>query len=219
MKKAILTLFLLSCFTNFAQDSELGNWIMYFGNKQLNKNWNWHHEVQYRNYNAVGDLEQLLLRTGIGYNLTEKNNNLLLGYGYIRSENYLGDTDDKLGVNEHRIYQQFITKQKAGIVGVQNRFRFEQRFIEDGDFKLRVRYFLGLNIPLTNLNLDDKTLYLSIYNEIFLNTENDIFGRDRLYGGVGYKLNHSLRFELGYMNQFFKNGERDQVNIMAFVSF
>ena len=160
----------------------------------------------------------MLLRTGIGYNLTEQNNNFLLGYGYIRSENYIGDTDDKLGINEHRIYQQFITKQNAGIVAVQNRFRFEQRFIED-DFKLRFRYFLGLNIPLNNLQLDDRTWYLSIYNEVFLNTQNDLFDRDRLYGGLGYKINHGLRLEMGYMNQFFQNGGRDQINIMAFVNF
>jgi hypothetical protein len=218
MKKIITSLFLLSFSLSFAQDSNLGNWMMYFGNMKINSNWNLHHEVQYRNYNIAGDLEQLLLRTGIGYNLTEQNNNILLGYGYILSENYIGDTDDKLGINEHRIYQQFITKQNAGIVAVQNRFRFEQRFIED-DFKLRFRYFLGLNIPLNNLQLDDRTWYLSIYNEVFLNTENDLFDRDRLYGGLGYKINHGLRLEMGYMNQFFQNGGRDQINIMAFVNF
>ena len=218
MKKIIPLLFLLSFSLSFAQDSNLGNWMMYFGNKKISSKWNWHHEVQYRNYNVAGDLEQLLLRTGIGYNLTEKNNNFLLGYGYIRSENYIGDTDDKFGINEHRIYQQFITKQNAGIVAVQNRFRFEQRFIED-DFKLRFRYFLGLNIPLNNLQLDDRTWYLSIYNEVFLNTENDLFDRDRLYGGLGYKINHGLRLEMGYMNQFFQNGGRDQINLMAFVNF
>jgi hypothetical protein len=218
MKKIITSLFLLSFSLSFAQDSNLGNWMMYFGNKKINSNWNLHHEVQYRNYNVAGDLEQLLLRTGIGYNLTEQNNNILLGYGYILSENYIGDTDDKLGINEHRIYQQFITKQNAGIVAVQNRFRFEQRFIED-DFKLRFRYFLGLNIPLNNLQLDDRTWYLSIYNEIFLNTENDLFDRDRLYGGLGYKVNQTLRLVAGSMNQFFQNGGRDQINIMAFVNF
>ena len=40
-----------------AQDSDFGNWWIYFGNKQMNERWNWHHEVQYRNYNFIGDLE------------------------------------------------------------------------------------------------------------------------------------------------------------------
>ncbi len=77
-----------------AQDSDFGNWLIYIGSKKLNSKWNLHHEIQYRNYNAIGDLEQLLLRTGIGYNLTENNNNLLLGYGFIASENYVGDSDE-----------------------------------------------------------------------------------------------------------------------------
>jgi hypothetical protein len=201
-----------------AQDSNLGNWIIYFGNKQIDNKWNWHHEVQYRNYNAIGDLEQLLLRTGIGYNLTENNNNLLLGYGFIHSQNYVANLDDKVEVGEHRIYQQFINKQKIGRVGAQHRYRFEQRFVE-GDFRLRFRYFLALNLPLNNTQMEDKTYYLSFYNEIFINTENVLFDRNRLYGGLGYRLNKLVRFEVGYMNQFLNGRSRDQINLITFVSF
>ncbi len=220
MNKILLTITL--CFISsigFSQNSDLGNWLLYFGNKQIDNKWNWHHEVQYRNYNAVGDLEQLLLRTGIGYNLTENNNNILLGYGFINSQNYISNTDDKADVNEHRVYQQFITKQKIGIVKLQHRYRFEQRWVENQDFKLRLRYFLGINIPLNQQEFTDKTIYLSSYNEIFLNTEDNVFDRNRLYGGIGYKLNSLVKFELGYMNQFFTNGSRDQINIITFVNF
>ncbi len=202
-----------------AQDSNLGNWFIYFGNKQINEKWNWHHEVQYRNYDAIGDLEQLLLRTGIGYNLSENNNNILLGYGFIASENYVGNTNEKVNVNEHRIYQQFITKQNIGAVNLSHRYRFEQRFVED-DFRMRFRYFLSLNVPISK-KVDDipNKWYLSAYNEIFLNTESSIFDRNRLYGGLGYRLNSNIRFELGYMNQFFETSSRDQINIISFVNF
>ncbi|HSM62446.1 MAG TPA: DUF2490 domain-containing protein, partial [Gillisia sp.] len=132
-----------------AQDSNLGNWLIYIGNKKINQNWNIHNEVQYRNYNAIGDLEQLLLRTGLGYTFNEGNNNFLIGYGYILSKNYLVDSDDKISINEHRIFQQFTSKQSLGIININHRYRFEQRFVED-DYKMRFRYFLGLNIPLIN---------------------------------------------------------------------
>lgn len=197
------------------QDSNFGNWLIYFGNKQFNSKWNLHHEVQYRNYNMIGDLEQLLLRTGLGYNLAE-NTNLLLGYGYILSENYIGDTDEKFDINEHRIYQQLITKQVIKGISLQHRYRFEQRFVED-DFKLRFRYFLGLNMPLSKK--ETNKYYLSAYNEIFLNTESSIFDRNRLYAGIGYKISNSVRMELGYMNQFFETSGRDQLNIITFVNF
>ena len=47
------------------QSSDFGNWLIYIGNKKVNSKWNIHNEVQYRNYDAIGDLEQLLLRTGV----------------------------------------------------------------------------------------------------------------------------------------------------------
>ena len=218
MKSLGLLLLIMTPILGFSQSSNLGNWFIYFGNKNINDKLNWHHEVQYRNYNAIGDLEQLLLRTGIGINLTENNNNLLLGYGYILSQNYDNNTAEKINVNEHRIYQQFITKQNFGRINLQHRYRFEQRFIEE-DFKLRFRYFLALNFALNKKQLEDKTIYLSAYNEIFLNSQNKVFDRNRLYGGLGYRLNKNIRFEAGYMNQFFDNGNRDQINLITFFNF
>lgn len=217
MKKLLFFVFTFSGFFAHAQDSNLGNWMIYFGNKKIDSKWNWHHEVQYRNYNAAGDLEQLLLRTGIGYNLSENNNNFLVGYGFINSQNYISE-DEKTGIDEHRIYQQFITNQAFGKFKIQHRYRFEQRFIES-DFKVRFRYFLALKYLLNNAEFTDDTFYLSAYNELFINTKTNVFGRNRLYGALGYKLNNLARFELGYMNQFFAVGGRDQLNMVVFLNF
>jgi len=217
-KTVVLILILVLPMFAMSQDSNLGNWLIYIGNKEINSKWNIHNEIQYRNYNVVGDLEQLLLRTGIGYNLSENNNNILLGYGYILSENYIGDTDDKASVNEHRIFQQFTTKQSLGKIGFSHRYRFEQRFVDE-DFKMRFRYFLGIKIPLQYKEEGKNPLYLSLYNEIFLNTKSSVFDRNRVFGGLGYTFSDNLRMELGYMNQFFETSGRDQINIMAFVNF
>ena len=162
------------------QDSNFGNWLIYIGSNKLNSKWNIHNEVQYRNYNAISDLEQLLLRTGFGYTFNEKKNNVLLGYGYILSENYIGNTDETVSVNEHRIFQQFTSSQNVGSVKLSHRYRFEQRFVED-DFKMRFRYFLALNIPLCKKESTNNKYYLSAYNEIFLNTKTAIFDRNRIY--------------------------------------
>lgn len=218
MKKILLICLIIIPLTSYSQEGKLGNWWIYFGNMKIKSDWNWHNEVQYRNYNVAGDLEQLLIRTGIGYNLTENNNNILIGYGYILSQNYVDGSEDKVSVNENRIYQQFINRQKIGIVAVQHRYRFEQRFIE-GDFKMRFRYFLLLNIPLNNKELIDNTVYVSAYNEIFLNTSGTIFDRDRLYGGLGYRFSKTVKIEIGYMNQFFTNGSSDQMNVIVFLSY
>jgi len=217
-KTVVLIVLLILPVLAISQESNFGNWLLYIGNRQINEKWNVHNEVQYRNYNAIGDLEQLLIRVGLGYNLTDKNNNLLLGYGYILSNNYLGDVNEKISVNEHRIFQQFISKQNVGKLKLSHRYRFEQRFIEN-DFKLRLRYFLGLNIPLSKKEIGNNTYYISAYNEIFLNTKTSIFDRNRVYAGIGYRINNSIKIEAGYMNQFFETTSRDQFNIITFITF
>ena len=98
IKRKIILLWFLFPFFAQSQKSDFGNWLIYIGSKKIDTKLNWHHEVQYRNYNAIGDLEQLLLRTGIGYNLAENNHNILLGYGYINSQNYLEGTNEKKSI-------------------------------------------------------------------------------------------------------------------------
>jgi len=211
----LVAIFLLP-YIALSQNSDFGNWLIYIGNNKLNSKWNIHNEVQYRNYNAIGDLEQLLLRTGLGYTFNDGENNLLLGYGYILSENHISNSDNKVTINEHRIFQQFTSNQTIGSVRLGHRYRFEQRFVES-DFKMRFRYFLSLNIPLSIK--ENNKYYLSAYNEIFLNTKTSIFDRNRMYGGIGYNINKNIRIEAGYMSQFFERSSRDQLNIITFVNF
>ncbi len=210
----ILLLFSINCIC-FAQKTDIGNWFIYFGNQKINKKWNWHNEVQYRNYNFIGDINQLLLRTGIGYNLSENNNNILLGYGFIHTERYLANGKDKVATNEHRIYQQFITRQNFNRVFVQHRYRIEERFLPN-DFQMRFRYFLSLNVPLNHKTMTKNTLYASAYNEIFLNGQFAIFDRNRLYGAIGYVVNKNVKVEAGFMAQTLQSQNRNQFQIVVF---
>lgn len=199
----------------FAQQSDVGNWFIYFGNQAISEKWNWHNEIQYRNYNFAGDLEQLLLRTGIGYNITKNNNNLLLGYGYINSQPYLSETDEKISINEHRIFQQFINRHQIGRVFLQHRIRMEERFLP-GNLQLRSRYFLALNIPFNQEAVKANTFYLSAYNEIFINAQQEMFDRNRIYGALGYGISKNIRVEAGFMTQILKNSHRNQFQIVLF---
>lgn len=208
--KLAFTVLGLGSILTFAQKNDLGAWYMYFGNNKISKKLNWHNEIQYRNFDAVGDLEQLLIRTGIGYDLTENNNNVLLGYGFILSQPYVnGEKKENI---EHRIFQQYITKQKFGRFYLQHRYRLEERFLED-DFRMRFRYMLGLNIPITQKEMLPKTLYASVYNEIFLHFNSPVFDRNRVYGALGYVINKNMRIEAGYMNQIQENRNRGQIQI------
>ncbi|MFV5702243.1 DUF2490 domain-containing protein [Flavobacterium sp. XS2P12] len=215
LKSFCFLLLLLVVANTNAQKSDVGNWFAYLGNQKINDRWNFHNEVQYRNFNFAGDLEQLLIRTGLGYNLSENNNNVLLGYAYIHSEPYIAGTDDKSQTDEHRIFQQFITKQQFGRVSILHRYRFEQRFLQD-DFKMRLRYSLLLNIPINKKVMEKNAVYASLSNEVFINTQQNHYDRDRIYGGVGYCLSKYIKVEAGVMSQLLPTNSRTQFQIMIF---
>lgn len=45
--KVLRALILFMPLSSLAQQSDLGNWLIYFGDKKINQRWNWHHEVQF----------------------------------------------------------------------------------------------------------------------------------------------------------------------------
>jgi hypothetical protein len=212
-----LFVFLLLGINNslYSQKSEIGNWFIYFGNQKINQNWNWHNEIQYRNYDFIGDTNQLLLRTGLGYNLTENNNNVLLGYAFVNTHKYIPNSDQKQESNEHRIFQQFITKQNFGRFYFLHRYRVEERFLPD-DFQVRLRYFLNATIPLNKKTLDKNAIYFSTYNEIFVNTEKPLFDRNRIYAALGFVINKNFKVEAGFMSQILEQSNRNQFQIVIF---
>lgn len=195
--------------------------MIYFANMPLNQKWNIHAEAQYRNYNFVGDLQQLLLRGGVGYNLSDNNHNLLAGYAYILHEPYISGTEEKNSFGEHRLYQQFIARDNVGRVFIQHRYRTEERFYNN-NFQFRMRYFLALNIPINNKIMVKNTFYASLYNEIFMVLSSPFFERNRFYTALGYVASADLRFEIGYMwqrvqsNYTFESFSRPQIQIVCF---
>jgi len=219
MKLKLLLIFMVCILKSNAQKSVVGNWFMYTGNNYISKNWIWYNEVQYRNFNFAGDLEQFLLRTGIGYNLTEKNNNLLIGLGYFNSEPYIQGTSQKSKIIEYRLFQQFITRQNFGRVFLTHRYRFEERFINDqlnpdkNLFRSRARYQIAIQVALNKSKLEKNAFYFSSSNEIFINTRGNFFDRNRLYAALGYCFNNSLRLELGMMAQSLQSKTRSQFQI------
>lgn len=227
MKHVLLLSFIGILFTSnaaFSQNLELGDWLMYYGDKKISEKWNFEHDLQYRNYNAIGDLEQLIVRGGIGYNLSQDNNNILFGAAYFFSQNYIDEVEDKENVNEFRTYQQFNNYHNFKKLHVNHRIRFEQRWIQnevDNLFKTRFRYLVSLKLPINHTELINNTWYASTYNEIFLNTNTqNVFERNRTYVGIGYKISSRFTLEAGYMNQFFDDiPDRDQINLMVFHSF
>jgi hypothetical protein len=206
----LLSIILLITTTSLAQveSAKTGAWYMYFYDTQFkDSNFGVQGDIQYRNWNLGGDLEQLLLRSGLTYRPTGVNAKFTLGYAHITSGAF-GDSDDTS--TESRIYQEALIPQKLGSrVYLTHRFRYEQRFVEDQDFRTRYRYNLFMNVPLNKSAIEKGAFYAALYNELFVNGQRDIgdnrevefFDRNRTYLGVGYVLKKGMKFQLGWMNQ------------------
>ena len=200
-------------FSAIGQSNDIGTWFVYFGNQKINDKWNLQSDFQYRDYRFLGQRNQFLARAGLGYNLKPQNHNLLLGYAYIATDAYDEFDNNTSTKIEHRIYQQYLYKNKVGANSLTHRFRLEERFFPN-EFGLRARYFISLQKPLGSKTIAKGNTYLSAYNELFVDIKDPKFDRNRLYGGLGYGITESLRIETGYMIQAQKNITRGQLQLI-----
>ena len=216
LKKYVFCLLFLICSIPalWAQEEDFGKWLVYFGNQKINNKWLLQSDVQYRLNQTPEQKSQLLLRAGLGYNLTEANNNILLGIAYIESNLLEGDVTMP-STNEKRIYQQYLYKQKRNNLFITHRVRMEERFLAD-DFGLRSRYFLSLQKPLNGKLLNRRSIYASCFNELFLDIKNQKFDRNRLYAGIGFGVSNDIRLETGYLIQAQKNNTRGQFQLIVY---
>ncbi len=207
-------------------EDQLGAWYMYFFKTSIGDGpWGFQGDGQYRNWDLGGDLEQLLLRGGLTYTPGSSNVLITLGYANISTGEF-GSADET--VREDRIYQEFLLPQRlAPRLLARHRFRLEQRWVENQDFRTRFRYALFLDVPLNGTDLSKGAVYLSFYDEIFINGEREIgggrevdyFDRNRLYGAVGYSLTDRLRLQAGFMNQTSSNVSKNQLQLSLHHSF
>ena len=179
--------------------NDTGNWLMYFGTNKINEKFSLHTEAQYRNHTiSPTNIEQLLLRTGLNYHF-KPNTSATLGYAHIGNYEYESEPKSP-EVEEHRIWQQFLTTNTIGRVKFEHRYRLEERFVDD-DFKMRFRYRLMLFVPLNKPTIETGALYLGVYDELFINDKRNFFDRNRLYAGLGYQYANNIHFQVGLLRQ------------------
>ncbi|MCB0628700.1 MAG: DUF2490 domain-containing protein [Saprospiraceae bacterium] len=215
-------------FTSYSQvdEDQTGAWYMYFWSTTFgDSQFGMQGDIQYRNWNIMGDLEQLLLRGGFTFQPKDTPIKFTLGYGNITTGAF-GDSQET--TSESRIYQEALLSQKIGTrFNLRHRFRYEQRFVEGQDTRTRWRYAIFLDVPLNKPDTGKGAIYLALYNELFINGEKDIgrgftvqvFDRNRLYGGLGYSIDNRLKTQLGYMRQKTNAIGKNQLQVSLHHSF
>lgn len=178
-------------------------------------------EYQWRRDNLITNWQQSLARTGIQYHF--KNGvSALLGYGYIITFPYGDFPAGQYHIPEHRIFEQLVWNDAIGRVGLNHRFRLEQRFVgkvnqaaaeydvTDWTYLNRFRYQLRTAVPLNRKTMQDKTWFAVAYDELFIgfgkNVNQNVFDQNRIGLLLGYQFNSAIRAEGGYLNQTVQQG-------------
>ena len=207
-------------------EGKTGAWYMYFWNTTFqDSQFGLQGDIQHRNWDMGGDLEQLLIRGGLTWSPRESDIKYTLGYAHITSGTF-GTSRNK--AEENRIYQEILIPQRwREKIFISHRLRLEQRWVDNQDFRNRFRYFLSANYPLNRSDLNQGSVSLSFYNELFVNLEKNIgnnqkvddFDRNRVYLALGYSLTDSVRLQFGYMHQETKNIGKGQLQFNVFHAF
>ena len=211
MKKLLFTLLSFITIQKIqAQEKDFRSWNIININQQIVENFTFQSDIQYRTWEKLDQLNQLLIRGGVGYDLSKNNNTILLGVAYIATRNPI--TDDSYNTfQEHRIYQQFNTKHKISKVNLNHRFRFEERLMND-DIFFRFRYQFNATLPLNKPSLTKNAFFIKASNELFLNAiKTNEFDRNRLNFNLGYVLTPKLTIEAGYMKQHVKHTQTNHL--------
>jgi len=212
MKQVTIILLLIFSIQGFAQENgenRLGSWHMYFGTNKVSDKLSIHTEAQLRYYEQGNNFNQLLLRTGLNYHLGP-NAIATLGYGHITTDGTYEEFPDEVNSREHRIFQQFILKNKVSNVAFEHRYRLEQRFLDFGnrnDTQHRARYRLQVTVPLS------KVIFLNFYDEVFINLQGSVFGQNRLYGALGFNVFKDVSLQVGYLKNHFRTAHFDRLQI------
>jgi hypothetical protein len=198
-------------------DPQHNSWYMYFGNHRITERWGLHTEYQFRRSGWIEKWQQSLLRVGVDHYF-KQGVQLTAGYGWIVSYPY-GKQPIANSFTEHRIWQQLILKQDAWRFNFNHRFRLEQRFLENrvadstGEYQLegfnyrnRGRYRFMITVPLSRAKMKNNTLFLSLYEEVFIGfgkgIGKNILDQNRLYAALGWKFFNNLNIQLGYLNHY-----------------
>lgn len=200
--------------------SGLGAWYMYFVDHQFKESkWGFQSDIQHRNFDLGGDMQQIMLRGGITYRPENTKVKLTLGIASITGGEF---GDGKSKTSETRVYQEAIIPNKIGNrLYLNHRFRYEQRFMGNDDFRTRYRYAAFLNLPLNSIKIEKKTIYLALYNELFINGQQvlnngntvPVFGANRTYAALGYGLKDNLKIQIGVMRQSNSSCYKDQLQL------
>lgn len=199
---------LLSAQSN-SWENDLGLWSPIHFSLPINKKLKTHFEISPRIQENITHINQLLVRPSVGYQLTD-NLSFWQGYGWVT--NYIPRF-----TREERIWQQILHEKEFSKFRLTNRFRLEERFIQDiNGAPIRTRYLLRAMFPLEK----KKEWFFVTSDELFVNLDSHFEGpqagidQNRLFVGLNHKVSDNVNLEGGYQMQYLnrQSSAQDRLN-------
>lgn len=217
-------------------------WTETIINGGIYKKWKWQLDYQYRRMSDASYISggsdnmfknpyQHVYRPWLHYQMNDNVRLSLSPVGFW--ESFTPSAENNVHIRqlqpEFRICPQITLTSKMGRVTIDQRYRFEKRYIgtkvtdEANEFhydrgldfpltgkKGRFRYFVRATIPLgKHQKIENNTFYITTWNEIFLGVGEQtatekIWDQNRTFCLLGYKpkMKFPMRFELGYGLQY-----------------
>jgi hypothetical protein len=172
--------------------------------------WRWSFETYFRSRDGVDDLDSMGLRPTLIYAVTSHSS---VGGGYVLAPSFplTGGT-----LIENRVYAHYGWSAATAGGTLALRTRVEVRFLESNNGTAgRLRQQVRFTHPFRK----GSRVSWSAYDEVLVATNNTLrtargLDSNRLYGGLAIAMPHSLRVDLGYLNQFIPGhrGALDRMN-------
>jgi hypothetical protein len=184
----------------FAQSDKLGGWQIANMNYHLNSKIGLFAELQVRSQEYTNDFFYYEIKGGFSYYLKQKNS-LMFGIGNYKTYSYPGNFEKPVLANEFRMWEQFVLNNDISRVKIEHRYRIEQRWI-NGNYFNRFRYRLNPVVPLNHNKIIPKTIFISVFDEVFFTDKPPYFIRNRAYAGAGYQFTKFFTLQTGFIRQF-----------------
>lgn len=224
-KKILLSVLLaITLITNLkAQEPVVSNgnvntWFLLMNRFYLTDKFTISNEFHERTGDFFADQATFIFRPSVDYAVND-NVELSVGYSYVRSWPYEPYTL-AIPTNEHNIWEQALLKFETAGVQIQNRIRFEHRWVDNveqipltndyvtngSDFSNRFRFRLTVSFDLIKIKDGHQSIFFNAFDEAWINQSDNLmptnFTRNWIYTGIGYKFNPEFNIQLAHMHQY-----------------
>jgi hypothetical protein len=173
MHKYLTTLIIIFPLIVRGQNVGLGSWNILNVKYSYNEKTSVFGEAQLRSLQFYNNFHYYEYKGGINYKI-QKNVKLTLGAGSYQTYKEGGNFVLPKNNDEFRLWPQFILFQSIGKLKIEQRYRAEFRFTNNG-YRNRFRYRLGASYPFGKEKNDYKPFQVSASNELFFTDREPYF--------------------------------------------